>query len=122
MIVLRVTDLDLALRIARPVDLAKQSSSAEKRELERWGHSNCMSMMIMKRVIPEAFGGTMSDKVTTAKEFFEEIEKWFAKNEKAETSIFLANLISMRYKGKGNIQEYIMKMSRLTSKLKALKL
>ena len=28
----------------------------------------------------------------------------------------------MRYKGKGNIREYIMEMSHLTSKLKALKL
>ena len=33
-----------------------------------------------------------------------------------------ANLISMRYKGKGNIREYIMEMSHLASKLKALKL
>ena len=36
--------------------------------------------------IPEEFRGTMSDKVTTTKEFFEEIENRFAKNEKAETS------------------------------------
>ena len=64
----------------------------------------------------------MSDKVTTTKEFFEEIEKWFAKNEKAKTSILLINLISMRYKGKGNIRQYIMHMSHLASKLKALRL
>ena len=55
-----------------------------------------MSLIIMKRAIPEAFRGTMSDKVTTAKEFLEEIENQFAKNEKAGT--FLENLISMRYK------------------------
>ena len=78
--------------------------------------------MIMKRDIPEAFRGIMSDKVTTAKEFLEEIEKWFAKNEKVETSKLLANLISMRYKSKRNIREYIMEMSLLASKLKALKL
>ena len=76
----------------------------------------------MKRAILEAFRGTIFDKVTIAKEFLEEIETRFAKKEKAETSTFLANLISMRYKDKGNIRKYIMEMSHLTSKLKALKL
>ena len=76
----------------------------------------------MKCAILEAFRGTMSDKVTTDKEFLEEIKKRFSKNKKAETSMLLANLISMRYKGKGNIREYIMEMSHLASKLKALKL
>ena len=42
-----------------------------------------MSLMIMKRAIPETFRGTMSNKVTTAKEFLEKIEKRFAKNKKA---------------------------------------
>ena len=31
-------------------------------------------------------------------------------------------MISMKYKGKGNIREHIMEMSHLASKLKALKL
>ncbi|XP_015940941.1 uncharacterized protein LOC107466477 [Arachis duranensis] len=43
-------------------------------------------------------------------------------NEKAEASSLLSNLVSVRYKGKGNIREYIMEMSHLASKLKALKL
>lgn len=34
----------------------------------------------------------------------------------------MAKLISMKYKGKGNIREYIMEMSNLASKLKSLKL
>ena len=34
----------------------------------------------------------------------------------------MSKLISMKYNGKGNIKEYIMEMSNLTSKLKALKL
>ncbi|RDY04241.1 hypothetical protein CR513_12072, partial [Mucuna pruriens] len=35
---------------------------------------------------------------------------------------FLAKLISMKYKGRGNIREYIMEMSNLAAKLKSLKL
>ena len=79
-------------------------------------------MMIMKKAILEAFRGTIFDKITNAKEFLDEIEKRFAKNEKAEISTLLANLISMKYKGKSNIREYIMEISHLASKLRALKL
>ena len=103
-------------------DFTEQSSFTEKQEMKRWNRSNRMSLMIMKHAILEAFRGTMSEKIITAKEFLEEIEKWFVKNEKAETSTLLANLISMRYKGKGNIRDYIMEMSHIASKLKALKL
>ena len=81
-----------------------------------------MSLMIIKRSIPEAFRGAVSDEITLAKDFLAEIEKRFAKNDKAETSTHLASLISMKYKGKGNIREYIMQMSHIASKLKALKL
>ncbi|KAL5755315.1 hypothetical protein ACOSP7_023535 [Xanthoceras sorbifolium] len=78
--------------------------------------------MIMKRGIPEAFRGPESEGITTAKEFLTEIEKRFVKNDKVETSTLLASLISMKYKGKGNIKEYIMEMSHIASKLKTLKL
>ena len=78
--------------------------------------------MVMKRAIPEAFRGTMSEDIKTTKDFLKDLEKRFAKNEKTETNTILANLISMRYKGKGNIREYIMKMSHLASRLNTLKL
>ena len=37
-------------------------------------------------------------------------------------STILSKLVSMRYKGKENIREYIMEMSNLVTRLKALKL
>ena len=81
-----------------------------------------MSIMIIRCGIPEVFRGTVSEDVTTAKEFLVEIEKRFAKSDKAEASTLLQNLISMKYQGKGNIKEYIMSMSNIVFKLKALKL
>ncbi|XP_022854587.1 uncharacterized protein LOC111375901 [Olea europaea var. sylvestris] len=81
-----------------------------------------MSQMIIKRGIPEAFRGADTEEVSNAKEFLAEIEKRFAKNDKAETSTLLQSLISMKYRGKGNIREYIMEMSQVASKLKGLKL
>ncbi|KAL1300187.1 hypothetical protein AAHE18_18G160000 [Arachis hypogaea] len=80
-----------------------------------------MSIMIMKCSIPEAFRDLITEN-KDAKKFLKDNEKFFTKNEKAEASSLLSKLVSMRYKGKGNIREYIMKMSHLSSKLKVLKL
>lgn len=121
MIAFGCMDLDLALRIERPASLTETSTAEAKWEYEKWERSNRMSLMIIKRGIPEAFRGTMVD-IDTAKGFLDEIEKCFAKNDKAETSTLLASLVSMRYTGKGNIREYIMELSHIASKLKALKL
>ena len=115
-------DLDLGLRADHPVEVTKESSSHSKRKMEKWERSNCISLMVMKRAISKAFRGTMSKDIVMANDFLTDLKKRFAKYEKAETSIILANLISMRYKGKGNIRKYIMEMSHLASKLKALKL
>ncbi|KAL5744154.1 hypothetical protein ACOSP7_027011 [Xanthoceras sorbifolium] len=81
-----------------------------------------MSLMIIKHGISKAFRGSDSEGITTTKEFLDEIEKRFAKNDKVEIGTLLASLISMKYKSKGNIREYIMQMSHIASKLKPLKL
>ena len=117
-IVLGCLDLDLALRMERPTSTPENPNEVK---IEKWDRSNRMSLMIMKRSIPEAFRGSITES-KDAKKFLEEIKQIFAKNEKTETSNLLATLISMRYKGKGNIREYIMEMSNLAGKLKALKL
>jgi len=54
--------------------------------------------------------------------FLRKLNNTLSKNEKAEASNLLAKLISMKYKGKSNIREYMMEMSNLGSKLKAHKL
>ncbi|KAL9256818.1 Histone deacetylase 6-like protein [Drosera capensis] len=120
MIVLVCMDLDLALRIERLAALKDTSTPDEKKEMEKWERSNRMSLMIMKHAILESFRGTISEEAN-AKSFLTEFEKRFAKNEKDESSILLSNLVSMRYKGKGNIREYILKMSYTASKLNVLK-
>nr|KAJ0221325.1 hypothetical protein LSAT_V11C200069580 [Lactuca sativa] len=115
MLVLGCMDLDLALRIEQPI-LTATSSVENKRDAEKWDRSNRMSLMIIKRGIPEAFRGANEQSIN-AKDFLAEIEQCFAKK-----MIRLKQMISMKYKGKGNIREHIMEMSHLASKLKALKL
>ena len=74
-IVLGCMNLDLSLRIEKPL-----TPTSEHRKLhEKWDHSNRMSLMIIKCGIPEVFRGTVSDDITSAKEFLAKIEKHFAK-------------------------------------------
>ena len=120
LIVLGCMDLDLSLRMDKPASLTDASSPDDRRIYEKWDRSNRLSLMIIKRGIPEAFRGAVSEEITDAKDFLAEIEKRFAKSDKAETSTLLKRLISMKFKGKENIREYIMEMSHVASKLKAL--
>jgi len=117
-IVLGCMDLDIAIRQDK---LIATEENANEAKIEKWERSNRMSVMIMKRSIPEASRDSITED-NNAKKFQEDVQQFFAKNEKAEASNLLSKLVSMRYKGKGNIREYIMEMSRLASKLKALKL
>ena len=66
-------DLDLALRVDSPSPLIDDSTSNDKKDLERWEKSNRMCAMIIKKAISEAFRGSMLEKATIAKEFLVEI-------------------------------------------------
>ena len=121
MIVLECMNINLALKMEQPLTFESDNSTKDKKAYEKWEYSNRLSLMIMRRAILETFRSTMSQD-TTAREFLNDLEKRFAKNEKAETSTLLANLVSMMYKVKGNIREYILDMSNIASKLKVLKL
>ncbi|XP_068663009.1 uncharacterized protein [Aristolochia californica] len=116
-IVLGFIDLDLALRAEQPISTPDNLNEVK---IEKWECSNRMCLMIMKHSIPEAFWGSMIES-KSAKKFLEEIEQYFATNEKSEASSLLAKLVSMKYKGKWNIKEYIREMSHIASKLKVIK-
>ncbi len=122
MIILGCMDLNYTLQVEQPASLTAESFLDDKKNFEKWERSNRVSLMIIKRNIPEAFRGTASKEITMASEYLAHIEQRFVKNEKAETSTLLVNLISIKCKGKGNIREYIRQMSHYASKLSALKL
>ena len=114
-------DLDYALREDRPPDLTSASTTKQRSIMEKWERSNHMSQMIMKHSIPEARRGTIPEE-TQVKAFLDQIANRFAANENIKTNTILSKLVSMRYKGKENIKEYIMEMFNLVTRLKALKL
>ena len=95
MIVLGCMDLDLALRTKQLLTFELDNSAEDKKAHENWERSNKLSLMITRHAILETFRGTMSEE-TTVREFFNDLEKRFAKNEKVETSTLLANLVSIQ--------------------------
>ncbi|CAM8963142.1 unnamed protein product [Rhodiola kirilowii] len=113
--------LDLALRETKPIHLANSRSAFDRNHLRMWEHSNRLSLMIIHRSIPEAFRGIVPDEISSAKDYLAKFDKRFVENDKVKTSELLANLISMKYSGKGHVRGHIMEISQLASKLKALK-
>ncbi|XP_074352358.1 uncharacterized protein LOC141691524 [Apium graveolens] len=95
LLVLGFMDLDYAIRKEQPASLIDESSAIDKLNFEKWEGSNRISIMMIKRNIPEALRGGMSkdsDEVFV-KDFRDEIEKRFTKNEKAKTSKLLVDLV-----------------------------
>ena len=76
---------------------------------------------MMKLTIPESIKGSISEE-NDAKAFLKEVSDRYAINEKVETSTILSKITTMRHNGKGSIREYILEMSNLAARLKALKL
>ncbi|XP_042413962.1 uncharacterized protein LOC122002737 [Zingiber officinale] len=120
-ILLGCLDLDYAFRHDRPAPLTDDSTADQNVNFDKLERSNHMSLMIMRISIPESLRGSIT-KNDDAKIFLKELADRFASNEKVETTTLLTKLVSMRYTRKGNIREYIMGISNLITRFKALKL
>ena len=116
-ILLGCMDLNHAIRTEQPPTLTNGNTVEQMANFEKWERSNHMSFVIMKHSIPNTIRAAMS-KEENAKSFLSQIAGRFVGYEKVETSTIISKLISMRYKGKGNIME----MSYLVTRLRALKL
>ena len=114
-------DLDYAIWTKRPHALTNDNTMEQRANFDKWECSNCTSLMIMKHSIPDTIRGAML-KEENSKSFLSQIADRFIRYEKVETSTILSKLLSMWYKGKGNIREYIMEMFNLVTLSRALKL
>ena len=82
---------------------------------------NRMSLMIMKHSILDTIKGIMLEE-ENVKKFLSQITDWFSKSKNVEMSTILGKLVSMQYRVKENIRDYIMDMSNLVTRLRTLKL
>lgn len=95
------------LRIEQPAILTDKSSTEDKWDFKEWDRSNSMSPNSIERGIPETFRGAVFEKLLLPSNSLRKL-KHFAKNDKAETSTLLVNLVSMRYNRERNKREYIL--------------
>ncbi|XP_042387361.1 uncharacterized protein LOC121979436 [Zingiber officinale] len=114
-------DLDYALKHDRPTPLSSTSTTEERVAFDMWERSNRIGLSIMRFSIPESIRGSISED-SNVSTFLNDITSRFTSNEKVEASTILSKFVSMRYKGKGNIKEYIMEISNMVTGLKTLKL
>ena len=68
-------DVDLALQIEHPTTPIESSSSIDRMNYKKWEHSNRMSLMIIKRGIPEEFRGAVSGKLPMQKNSLLKLKK-----------------------------------------------
>ena len=114
-------DLDHAIQIERSLALTNDNTTEQRANFEKWKRSNRMSLMIIKHSILDTIKVVIPEE-ENAKSFLSQIIDRFVGFEKVETSTIFSKLVSMRYKGKWNIKEYIMEMSNLVTRLRALNL
>ncbi|CAM8948279.1 unnamed protein product [Rhodiola kirilowii] len=62
-------DLDLALREPKPDAITNTSSESDQVYKGTWERSNRLSLMIIRRGIPEAFRSAVPDEDITAKDY-----------------------------------------------------
>ena len=81
MIVLDYMDLDFAIWTEPSAALIDSSTTKERAYYEKWEHSNCMSLMIMKHAIEETIKGSIP-KEENAQKYLTQVADCFAKNKK----------------------------------------
>ncbi|GAV74305.1 hypothetical protein CFOL_v3_17785, partial [Cephalotus follicularis] len=116
-IVLGVMDLDHALRIDTPAAITAKSTTKQRAAHEKWEHSNCISLMIMKSSISVVIRGAIPDS-NDAKTYLASMEEQFNGSSKAHASTLIMKMLTTRYDGTSGVRQHIMMMNEIASKVK----
>ncbi|GAB2268284.1 hypothetical protein Dimus_038703 [Dionaea muscipula] len=118
---LGILDYDYVLKENPPEAVTPTSSKEAKEKYERWSKHNKMALILIKKSMSDNVRGGIPDS-ENAKVYFASIAEKFKISNKAETNNLMKSLMSLEYKGKGSVREFIMKGSDITSKLRDLKM
>ncbi|GFY89063.1 hypothetical protein Acr_06g0010030 [Actinidia rufa] len=91
---LGIVDLDLALREPEPATLTDTSIASEKESYAKWDRSNRLSLLAIKRSIPEHLLTGLPE-TNNAKVLFEAIGQRYQVSSKAETGSLMNELMSL---------------------------
>jgi hypothetical protein len=115
-LVLRIMDIDQTLRENRPTPVVTASiTDLEKETQAKWDQSDKLSIMAIKKTIPEAFQRIVHETFISTKEYIKALKERFIKSNKAEITTLLTNIVTMKYIGKDGIREHIIEDVKYTT-------
>ncbi|XP_060965479.1 uncharacterized protein LOC133034412 [Cannabis sativa] len=114
---LGIMDMDLCLREEKPAELTDSSTAAERTHHAQWEKSSRLSLLTMKRSIPEHLLSGLPD-TTNAKEFFNAVEKLYDTGENAEAGHLMDEMTTIKYDELKGVRDFILKLVNVQSKLK----
>ncbi|GAV60585.1 UBN2_2 domain-containing protein [Cephalotus follicularis] len=114
-----VMDLDYALWVDDPPALTSKSSSKQKAAYDKWEHSICISLMIMKGSIMTAIRGAIPGS-NNAKRYLAHVEEKFQGSSKAHATTIITKMVTLKYDGSSGVREHILLMNDMATQLKSL--
>ncbi|KAH7866788.1 hypothetical protein Vadar_024998 [Vaccinium darrowii] len=116
---LGVLDLDMALLVAKPVDITDESTKAQVNHFNNWERSNRLSLMFMKMTIANNIKTSLPQE-STALEYLNAVEDRFKSADKSLAGTIMAELTTMKCDGSHGVQEHILNMANKAAKLATL--
>lgn len=89
-------NVDHALTEDAPPPLTDQSTNLEKHNYKEWARANRVCKLIAMRIMSDIVKGSIPDS-DLAKDYFASIAERFAVSDKAQATMLLDTLTSMRY-------------------------
>ncbi|XP_028079583.1 uncharacterized protein LOC114281329 [Camellia sinensis] len=118
-IVLRIMDLDYALREPAPTKPNDTSSKEHMALYEKWKRSNRLSLMIIKGSIMPAIQGAIPASESAMSDM-KSIEEQFIGTSKSLASTLMIKMMTMKYDGLSGVCELILKMNGMAFQLKGM--
>ena len=116
---LGILDLDLALLEEKPADITDTSNEAEKSKHKAWNRSNRLCLSFMRITIANNIKSTLPESVI-ALEYLELVEERFRSADKSLAGILMAELTTMKYDGSRSMQQHVIDMTNIATRLKTL--
>ncbi|KAG6635812.1 hypothetical protein CIPAW_11G068500 [Carya illinoinensis] len=116
---LGVLDLDSSLTSLKPPPLTEQSKRDEKESFKQWERLNKLSLMFMKMTISENIKNSLPS-VEDAQSFLKNTEERFKFADKSLVGTLMARLTTMKYDGAKGMQEHILEMTNIATRLQTL--
>ncbi|XP_062102323.1 uncharacterized protein LOC133812566 [Humulus lupulus] len=114
---LGIMDLDLCMCEDQPAALTDASTTAQRTLHAQWEKSNRLSLIAMKRSIPEHLLSGLPE-TTNAKEFLTNVGKLYDTGENVETGSLMDEIQTIKYDENKGVRDFVLKIVNIQSKLK----